>query len=88
MPAIDTFKSFITTVSDPVAHAAQIVPNNGTDLPHVTRVLYVGGAGNIRVTMADGSVVTFMGMTTGWHPVRVSRVHATATTATNIIAAW
>lgn len=88
MPAIDTFKSFTPGISDPVAHAAEITPSNGADLPHVTRVLYLGGAGDLRVTMADGSLVTFAALSAGWHPIRVSRVHATGTSATNIIGAW
>lgn len=88
MPAIDTFKSFAPSISDPVAHAAEIMPSDGTDLPHVTRVIYLGGGGDLRVTMADGSIVSFAALSAGWHPVRVSRVHATGTNAINIIGAW
>lgn len=88
MPAIDTFKSFTSSISDPVAHAREILPSDGDDLPHVTRALYLGGTGDLRVTMAGGSVVSFAALTAGWHPLRVSRVHATGTSATNIIGAW
>jgi hypothetical protein len=48
----------------------------------------VGGAGNMRVTMLGGGIVTFTGLPVGWHPIRVTRVWATNTTATNIVAVW
>lgn len=88
MPAIDDFKTFTPGLTCPVTHAITITPDNATDLPHLTRAIYVGGAGNVRVTMADGSVVTFGAMSTGWQPIRIARVHATGTTATSIIGAW
>lgn len=88
MPATDHFKSLSPSISGPVAHGAEVIPDDGLDLAHVTRAIYIGGAGDVRVTMADGGVVTFAALSAGWHPVRVSRVHATATTATNIIGTW
>jgi hypothetical protein len=50
----------------------------------VTRALYVGGGGDLRVVMADGATVTFAALAPGWHPVRVRRVLATGTSATLI----
>lgn len=52
-------------------------------------VLYIGGAGNLRVLTASGDDVTFTGVLAGSYlPVQVQRVFATGTTATNIIAIW
>ena len=52
-------------------------------------VLYIGGAGNLRVLTAGGDDVTFTGVLAGSYlPVQVQRVFATGTSATNIIAIW
>jgi hypothetical protein len=52
-------------------------------------VLYIGGAGNVRVLTEGGNDVTFNGTLAGsYFPIQVLRVFATGTTATNIIAIW
>lgn len=52
-------------------------------------VLYVGGEGNLSVTTASGTTATFVGLLAGtFIPINVTRVNATGTTATNIIAIW
>tara|TARA_R100000781_G_scaffold7437_2_gene7187 strand:- start:263 stop:766 length:504 start_codon:yes stop_codon:yes gene_type:complete len=52
-------------------------------------VLYIGTAGNIRVTTVAGDDVTFQGINTGtFFPVNVLKVWSTSTTASNIIALW
>jgi hypothetical protein len=38
--------------------------------------------------MLGGEGVTFTGLPVGWHPIRVTRVCKTNTTATNIVAVW
>lgn len=67
--------------------AAAVTPSDATILP-VTRAIYVGGAGNLAVTMAeDGNAVTFVGVLAGMvYPLQVTQVLATGTTATNIVA--
>lgn len=72
----------------PATRAAAVTPNDGADLAWPTRSLYVGGAGNISVDMADsGSAVVFNGVPAGtFMPLRVKRVRATGTTATLIVA--
>lgn len=88
MPITDAFKDFSSGLSGPITDAAVVTPSDSVDMLHMTRALYVGGAGDIRVTLASGSVVNFAGMAVGWHPVRAARVHATGTTATNITGCW
>lgn len=65
---------------------AAITANDSTDLPEVYSGLYIGGAGNLKVDLLDGSTVTFTGLLVGTiYPFTVKRVYATGTTATNII---
>lgn len=70
--------------------AQAVTPSDSTDLPKgTTKGLYLGGAGNVVVDMADGSTVTLTGLTAGViHPLSVKRVHATSTTAINIVAIY
>ena len=74
--------------SDPAHYAAAVTPSDTTDLFTASTALFVGGTGNMRVTMLGGGIVTFTGLPVGWHPIRVTRVWATNTTATNIVAVW
>jgi hypothetical protein len=77
-------------LNSPAYHAAAVTPSDANDLGYVTRGLYVGGAGNVVVIMGDfSSTVTFSGVPAGTMlPIAVSRVKATNTTATNIVAVW
>lgn len=88
MTVTDKFQDMATGMESPVAQAAPITPSDSTDLAQLTRALYLGGAGSVRVDLRDGTTVTFVGMSAGWHPLRVARVRATGTTATNIVGCW
>jgi len=70
--------------------AVAVTPNDATALVSgATKGLYVGGAGNVAVTMADGSNATFNGLSIGVvHPISVTHVKLTGTTATNILALY
>ena len=81
----DTFKNFTSGLRDPIVAASEAIPSDSADLNKVTRALYVGTAGDIRVTLLDGDTVTFRTMPVGWHPLRVSRVWQTGTTASDIV---
>lgn len=72
----------------PYSNAAVVTPSDGTDLTFRTRALFVGGAGNIVVSIG-GSNVTITGVLAGsLLPLCVDRVLSTSTTATNIVALW
>jgi hypothetical protein len=91
MPATNKYptSSYLqaSSMSFPAEHAETVTPSDSTDLVVVSRALWIGGAGNISVVMASGATVTFSGIVAGTLlPIRVSRVKATSTTATNIIA--
>ncbi len=78
--------------------AASVAPSNTDNIPYVGDgagdklwpcVLYVGGAGDLKVKTAGGDEVTLVGVTAGsFVPVQVIRVFSTGTTATNIVALW
>ncbi len=78
------------TYEAPAYSAAAVTPSDNTDLAYVTRGLYVGGAGNITVNMAEnGAAFLFTGVPVGTVlPIAVSRVKATGTTATALVAIW
>ena len=52
------------------------------------RSLYVGVAGDLKVTMANDDVVTFTNVAVGILPVSVKQVFAVGTTATGIVALY
>ncbi|MFD1135589.1 spike base protein, RCAP_Rcc01079 family [Paenibacillus urinalis] len=66
--------------------AFAVTPNDSTDLSKVTKGLYIGVSGDVRMTMADGSVITRKNVAGGMtHPWSIRRVWATGTTATDIV---
>lgn len=75
--------------SDPAVNALAVTPSDSTDLTAAPcRALYVGTGGNISAVVG-GNTVTFTGVPSGSIlPVRISRVRATSTTASNIIALY
>lgn len=69
----------------PATRAEDITPDDGTDLD-IPRAIWVGGTGNLAVTMAEGQTVTFVAVPAGFMmPIRVKRVLSTGTTATSIV---
>ncbi len=52
----------------------------------VTDGLYIGTGGTLRVTMSDGKVVNFAAVAAGVLPLAVTKVHASGTSATGIVA--
>ena len=77
--------------TSPASNAEEITPHD-TNLVTTTRALYVGTGGNVKVEMLDidgGSAVSFLNVPDGTLlPLRVIRVHATGTTASDIVGLW
>ena len=70
------------------AGAVAVVPSDSANLTNPA-VIYVGGAGAVKVTTTNGDVATFSGVNAGTTiPVQVLRVWSTGTTATNMIAIY
>lgn len=67
---------------------AAITPHDTTDIP-LTRKVYVGGAGNLVAVDADGTATSFIAVPVGTVlDIRVRRINATNTTATNLVAIY
>lgn len=73
--------------TDPAQGATAITPNNAVDLAAPTTGIYVGTTGNLRLTTLLGDDVTFVAVPSGaLLPIQATRIWATGTTATNMIA--
>jgi hypothetical protein len=88
MAAKDVMPGHPPAADSPYANAAAVVPSDTTDLTFVTRALYVGVTGDVTVNMPGGAAILFKAMPVGLYNLRVSRVKATGTAATNIVALW
>jgi len=76
---------FTATSKDYVVYTASAQTSNGNP----GCFLYVGGAGNVKVTTICGDIVTFSAAAVGFVlPVQVIKLHATGTSATLIDALW
>ena len=74
--------------SDPAENAIAVTPSDSVDLTGAPcRALYIGTGGNLSVIIG-GATVTFSNVAGGILPIRASRVRATGTTATNIVALY
>jgi hypothetical protein len=75
------------STTTPAEEAFAVTPSDSVDLQTISRGLYVGVSGNVKVTTFADSVVTFVGLAAGIiHPIRAKRVWATGTDATSIVA--
>jgi hypothetical protein len=85
----DTFSTHTRSLTSPPEHGAGLVPDDAADLAHVTRAVFVGGTGDLAVTLLGGDTVTLRGVPGGTLvPLRVSRLLASGTTATDIVGLW
>lgn len=75
--------------SGSIRHLAPVAPSDTADLPEgVARGLFVGEAGDVVVVDLQGATATIASAGSQYHPVMVSRVLATGTTATRIVALY
>ena len=77
-----------TTINPDAPHygALSVTPSDTVDLSRVTRAIYVGGAGAVKVNMEDGTTVTFTAVPVGTTlRIKATRVYSTGTTATNLL---
>jgi len=76
-------RAAVITPSD----TAEILYPGGGEGKNSGCVLYIGVAGDLKVTTVGGDDVVFVGIQ-GFLPVHVIRVFATGTTATDILGLW
>ena len=86
MAAVDTFANSSSGINSAPTHAFAVTPDNSNDLAFVTRAIYVGGTGTLKVDMLGGETITFTALAAGvFHQIRATRIYATGTSATTII---
>lgn len=86
----DAYKSLAPTHNSSVETVVVVTPSDTVDLPFVSNGIFQIGPGSVRVTTRRGDVVTLPALPDGtiaWYwPIFITRVHATGTTATAIVA--
>lgn len=83
MPA--EYSGYARAKTEPAFGAFTITPDDNTNLPRLTRGIYVGGSGDLTVEMERGEQVTFTSVPAGaLLPLQLRKV-TTATTATSLI---
>lgn len=72
--------------SGPLARAINIVPDDDVVLPMTSRAIWIGAAGDLTVLCSNMEIPTlFTNLYVGWHPLQVTKIFATGTTADNIV---
>jgi hypothetical protein len=65
---------------------AQALTKSDTTVINTTRSVWVGGTGDITVTMLSGNTALFSSVPAGtWMPIQITKLQATGTTATNVL---
>lgn len=83
---MDDFETHMVTLTSPAVGGTLVTPDDANDLPFLTRAIYVGGTGSVAAVLQSGDTVLLSGAQEGTiYPVRVARILATGTTATNIV---
>ena len=73
--------------TDAATGGAAVTPSDTIDIGRTTASLYVGTGGDVAVVHEDGSIVTYPSVPSGFVlPVHATRVNATNTTASGIVA--
>jgi hypothetical protein len=90
MAAIDDFGSYTVPPSGGCRNAAAVTPSDTVDLTHVSRFLTASGGTTptIAVNTAGGQTVTIPIVPGYLYPIAATRVLATNTSATGIVAFW
>jgi hypothetical protein len=69
--------------------AKRVTPHDTNKLVNGSAYVFVGGAGNMKVTTMGGDTVTIDGIGAGTLlPLELAQIHSLSTTATNLIVMW
>lgn len=72
----------------PYAEAAAVTPSDTVSFTETPRGIYVGGAGAV-VALLGGVAITFLAVPAGTIlPIKPTRINATSTTATGLVALY
>jgi hypothetical protein len=73
-------------MDDPADRLISLTPNDGADLPNgPTRGVFIGIAGSLTVRDMHGNEAVLTSLDAQYHPIRITRLLATGTTASSII---
>jgi hypothetical protein len=87
MAAVDRYAGTGSDLLGPANDGAAVTPNDSTDLPTVSKRLWIGGAGNVTLNTVAGTTLVYTNVAAGTYlRVRAARVFSTGTTASNIVA--
>lgn len=88
MAATDPYLKDISQVG-PARFAVAVTPNDNSDLPTVPRAIIVGADGVVVMVMSGNGQEVPITMLAGLpYPLAPTRIKATGTTATGIVAVW
>jgi hypothetical protein len=83
----DRFQNSSPSLTGPASHGFAVTPSDSTLLSETTRGIYVGTGGTIAALMLSGASVSFPAVPSGAIlPVRLTKIMATGTTASGIVA--
>ena len=84
---IDRFETTGDSLIAPARHAFSIVPNDSADLGAVTKAIYIGTGGSVKLrAIGSDSDVTFLNVQSGAIlDVRCKAIRASGTSAQNIV---
>ena len=70
-----------------IKNGAAIAKSDSANLPKVSRAIYVGGGGDVKVDLAGvGSAIVFKAVPAGTLlPIQATKVYSTLTTATDMV---
>jgi hypothetical protein len=73
-------------MDDPADRLVTLTPNDAADIPDgATRGVFVGVAGSFSVRDMHGNEVVLTSLDAQYHPIRITRLLATGTTASSIV---
>ncbi|SLN13291.1 hypothetical protein PSA7680_00259 [Pseudoruegeria aquimaris] len=81
---VDLFDDQTAGLESPPTRIFEITPDDGTDLPFVTRALNAATSGEVRITTLGGDTATLYVAAGAVIPIRASRVWATGTVASGL----
>jgi hypothetical protein len=82
----DRFEDLTPGLQSPASHMLAVIPDDATDLSMTSRALNVAQSGLVQVTTTGGTTETVYIAAGSAFPVRATRVWATGTTASGIVA--
>lgn len=80
----DHFAKQLAALDSPIDDGYEIIPSDSDDLEVITRCIYVGTAGDIKIDTKNSTALVFKNAT-GFLPIRATKLYSTDTTATDIL---